>query len=327
MSYSTQINKYGGLNHLLTIEGISRDYLIRILDRANKFLSFGDNIVLKNYPVLKGRCVFNIFFENSTRTSSTFEIAARRLSADVMKLNISGSSSSKGESLLDTVDNLVAMQADMFIVRHSCSGAVHLIANHVNRVSPNIQVLNAGDGCHSHPTQALLDMYTIRFFKKNFRNLRVAIIGDISHSRVARSDIWALSILGVPDIRVISPNTLLPMDIEQMGVTVFSDLNKGLKDVDVVIVLRLQNERISSPVLPSAQEYFKFYGLTENAMKNCDENAIILHPGPMNRGVEIDSKVADSASSVILKQVTFGIAIRMAVMDLLHQEKLERDNG
>ena len=146
MSYSTQINKYGRLNHLLTIEGISRDYLIRILDRANKFLSFGDNIVLKNYPVLKGKCVFNIFFENSTRTSSTFEIAARRLSADVMKLNISGSSSSKGESLLDTVDNLVAMQADMFIVRHACSGAVHLIANHVNQVSPNIQVLNAGDG-------------------------------------------------------------------------------------------------------------------------------------------------------------------------------------
>ena len=327
MSYSPQTNKNGRLNHLLTIEGLTRKYIIEILDHANRFLSFGDTILLKNFPILKGRCVFNIFFENSTRTSSTFEIAARRLSADVMKLNITGSSSSKGESLLDTIDNLIAMQADMFVVRHSCSGAVNLIAEHVNRVSPNIQVLNAGDGCHSHPTQALLDMYTIRLFKKNFRNLRVAIIGDISHSRVARSDIWALSILGVPEIRVIAPMTLLPVDIEEMGVTVYSDLSNGLKDVDVVIVLRLQNERISSPVLPSAQEYFKFYGLTEEAMGNCSENAIVLHPGPMNRGVEIDSKVADSASSVILKQVTFGIAIRMAVMDILHQEKLEKDNG
>ena len=320
MKYSIQLNAKGKLQHLLTIEGLSRFHLLEILDRADEFLSFGKKIELKNKPILKGKSIFNIFFENSTRTSTTFEIAAKRLSADVLKLNMQNSSVSKGESLLDTIDNLIAMQADMFVIRHPSSGAAHLIANHVNLAAPEIKILNAGDGSHSHPTQALLDMYTIRYFKKNFRNLRVAIIGDIAHSRVARSDIWALSALGVPDIRLIAPETLLPPEVEKMGVTLFSDLEEGVQGADVVIVLRLQKERISSPVLPSAHEYSKFYCLTEERLKNCKAGVIVLHPGPMNRGVEISSGVADSINSVILQQVTFGIAVRMAVMDILNEE-------
>ena len=320
MKYSIQLNAKGKLQHLLTIEGLSRSHLLEILDRANEFLSFGKKIELKNKPILKGKSIFNIFFENSTRTSTTFEIAAKRLSADVLKLNMQNSSVSKGESLLDTIDNLIAMQADMFVIRHPSSGAAHLIANHVNLAAPEIKILNAGDGSHSHPTQALLDMYTIRYFKKNFRDLRVAIIGDIAHSRVARSDIWALSALGVPDIRLIAPETLLPPEVEKMGVTLFSDLDEGVQGADVVIVLRLQKERISSPVLPSVHEYSKFYCLTEERLKNCKAGVIVLHPGPMNRGVEISSGVADSINSVILQQVTFGIAVRMAVMDILNEE-------
>ena len=320
MKYSIQLNAKGKLQHLLTIEGLSRSHLLEILDRANEFLSFGKKIELKNKPILKGKSIFNIFFENSTRTSTTFEIAAKRLSADVLKLNMQNSSVSKGESLLDTIDNLIAMQADMFVIRHPSSGAAHLIANHVNLAAPEIKILNAGDGSHSHPTQALLDMYTIRYFKKNFRDLRVAIIGDIAHSRVARSDIWALSALGVPDIRLIAPETLLPPEVEKMGVTLFSNLEEGVQGADVVIVLRLQKERISSPVLPSVHEYSKFYCLTEERLKNCKAGVIVLHPGPMNRGVEISSGVADSINSVILQQVTFGIAVRMAVMDILNEE-------
>ena len=320
MKYSIQLNAKGKLQHLLTIEGLSRSHLLEILDRADEFLSFGKKIELKNKPILKGKSIFNIFFENSTRTSTTFEIAAKRLSADVLKLNMQNSSVSKGESLLDTIDNLIAMQADMFVIRHPSSGAAHLIANHVNSAAPEIKILNAGDGSHSHPTQALLDMYTIRYFKKNFRDLRVAIIGDIAHSRVARSDIWALSALGVPDIRLIAPETLLPPEVEKMGVTLFSDLEEGVQGADVVIVLRLQKERISSPVLPSAHEYSKFYCLNEERLKNCKAGVIVLHPGPMNRGVEISSGVADSINSVILQQVTFGIAVRMAVMDILNEE-------
>jgi aspartate carbamoyltransferase catalytic subunit len=285
-----------------------------ILDKAATFLDVSSAKDIKKVPLLQGKSVFNVFFENSTRTRTTFEIAAKKLSADVVNLNISSSSTSKGETLLDTVDNLCAMHADMFVVRHASSGAAHFIAQHV---APEIHVINAGDGSHAHPTQALLDMYTIRHYKKEFHNLRVAIVGDVLHSRVARSQIHALTTLGVPEVRVIAPKTLLPSMVENLGVRVFHDMAAGLKDVDVILMLRLQNERMQGAALPSAQEYFKNYGLTEEKLAYAKADAIVMHPGPMNRGVEIDSRVADGAQSVILSQVTFGIAVRMAVMATL----------
>jgi len=309
-----QLNKNGELQHLLTTEGLPAPILRAILDRAASFVSTAEGNEIKKVPLLHGKAVFNIFFENSTRTRTTFEIAAKRLSADVVNLNIGSSSTSKGETLLDTVDNLCAMHADMFVVRHSQSGAAHLIARHV---APEIHVINAGDGRHAHPTQALLDMFTIRHYKKEFHNLRVAIVGDVLHSRVARSQIYALSTLAVPEIRVIAPKTLLPTLVEQMGVQVYHDMEEGLRDVDVVMMLRLQNERMQGGLLPSAQEYFKYYGLTQDKLALAKPDAIVMHPGPMNRGVEIDSSVADGSHSVILPQVTFGIAVRMAVMSLL----------
>ena len=265
-------------------------------------------------PLLRGKAIFNLFFEPSTRTRTTFEIAAKRLSADVVNLNIATSSQSKGETLLDTVANLTAMHADMFIVRHGESGAAHLIARHVG---PDIHVINAGDGRHAHPTQALLDMFTIRHYKGGFNNLRVAIVGDILHSRVARSEIHALTTLGVPEVRVIGPRTLLPRQVQKLGVHVFHDMEAGLKDVDVVMMLRLQHERMNGALLPSAGEFFKSYGLTPEKLARAKPDAIVMHPGPMNRGVEIDSAVADGRQSVILPQVTFGIAVRMAVMGIL----------
>lgn len=309
-----QLNKHGELQHLLSTEGLSASILFKILDKADLFLNVAEGREIKKLPLLHGISIFNIFFENSTRTRTTFEIAAKRLSADVVNLNISSSSASKGESLLDTVDNLCAMHADMFVVRHAQSGAAHLIARHV---APEIHVINAGDGRHAHPTQALLDMFTIRYYKKEFHNLRVAIVGDILHSRVARSQIHALTTLGVPEVRVIAPKTLLPGCVDKLGVRVFHDLAAGLRDVDVVMMLRLQNERMQGAILPSAQEYFKYYGLTQEKLALARSDAIVMHPGPMNRGVEIDSSVADGAQSVILPQVTFGIAVRMAVMSTL----------
>lgn len=308
-----QLNKNGELQHLLTTEGLPVHMLREILDKAETFIDFHDKRKIKKVPLLHGKSVFNVFFENSTRTRTTFEIAAKRLSADVVNLNIGSSSTSKGETLLDTVDNLCAMHADMFVVRHSSSGAAHLIAQHV---APNIHVINAGDGRHAHPTQALLDMYTIRHYKKEFHNLRVAIVGDILHSRVARSQIHALTTLGVPEVRVIAPKTLLPTMVEKLGVQVYHDMRRGLKDVDVIMMLRLQNERMQGAALPSAQEYFKYFGLTEEKLSCAKPDAIVMHPGPMNRGVEIDSAVADGPHSVILSQVTFGIAVRMAVMSM-----------
>jgi aspartate carbamoyltransferase catalytic subunit len=269
---------------------------------------------VKKVPLLRGKSVFNLFFENSTRTRTTFEIAAKRLSADVINLDIARSSTAKGESLLDTIANLSAMHADMFIVRHSESGAPYLIAQHC---APHVHVVNAGDGRHAHPTQGLLDMYTIRHFKKDFTNLSVAIVGDIVHSRVARSDIHALGILGVPDIRAVGPQTLVPGDLKDMGVRVCRDMADGIRDADVVIMLRLQNERMSGALLPSAGEFFKHYGLTEDKLALAKPDCIVMHPGPINRGVEIDSSVADGRHSVILPQVTFGIAVRMAVMSII----------
>jgi aspartate carbamoyltransferase catalytic subunit len=308
-----QLNAAGALTHLLTLEGLPAEIIVRVLDMAVPFTSIAEREV-KKVPLLRGRSVFNLFFENSTRTRTTFEIAAKRLSADVINLNIGVSSQSKGESLLDTVDNLSAMHADMFVVRHSESGAPHFIARHV---APEIHVINAGDGRHSHPTQGLLDMYTIRHYKKDFSALTVAIVGDVMHSRVARSQIHALKTLGVPELRVIGPKTLIPAEVERLGVRVFHDMAAGLKDCDVVIMLRLQNERMNGALLPSAQEFFKYYGLTPEKLAHAKPDAIVMHPGPMNRGIEIESSVADGRQSVILPQVTFGIAVRMAVMAIL----------
>jgi aspartate carbamoyltransferase catalytic subunit len=313
-SSNPQLDRKGQLHHLLTLEGLPAEILRQILDTAKSFVG----VKVKKVPLLRGRSVFNVFFEPSTRTRTTFEIAAKRLSADVINLNVSVSSQSKGESLLDTVDNLSAMHADMFVVRHGESGAPHFIARHV---APDIHVINAGDGRHSHPTQGLLDMYTIRHYKGEFSKLRVAIVGDVLHSRVARSQIHALTTLGCPEIRVIGPKTLLPAGVEQLGVHVYHDMRQGLKDVDVVTMLRLQNERMQGALLPSAQEFYKFYGLTDDKLAVAKPDAIVLHPGPMNRGVEIDSSVADGKQSVILPQVTFGIAIRMAVMSIMAGNK------
>ncbi|MDQ3027143.1 MAG: aspartate carbamoyltransferase catalytic subunit [Pseudomonadota bacterium] len=310
---SLQVGADGKLLHLLTTEGLPADTIRRILDTADQFVSVGERDV-KKVPLLRGKTIFNVFFENSTRTRTTFEIAAKRLSADVINLNVGASSTTKGETLLDTVWNLQAMDADMFIVRHSQSGAPHLIARHVK---PGVAVINAGDGRHAHPTQGLLDMYTIRHYKRDFSALTVAIVGDVLHSRVARSQIHALKTLGVPDLRVIGPKTLLPAQVERLGVRVFSDMQSGLRDCDVVIMLRLQSERMNGALLPSAGEFFKCYGLTAEKLARAKPDAIVMHPGPMNRGVEIDSPVADGRQSVILPQVTFGIAVRMAVMSML----------
>ena len=308
-----QLNKNGELHHLLSLDGLPADIMMQILDAAESFVGVTQREV-KKVPLLRGKSVFNVFFENSTRTRTTFEIAAKRLSADVINLAIAQSSASKGESVLDTVANLSAMQADLFVVRHAASGAPYLIAEHVG---PDIHVINAGDGRHQHPTQGLLDMYTIRHYKKDFTQLRVAIIGDILHSRVARSQIQALTTLGCPEIRVIGPRTLIPADIRSLGVHVYHDLREGLKDVDVVSTLRLQNERMKGALLASGQEFYKYYGLTDDTLALAKPDAIVLHPGPMNRGVEIDSSVADGGQSVILPQVSFGIAIRMAVMSIV----------
>ncbi len=312
-----QLNANGELKHLLSIEGLPREVLTHILDTAASFVSISDREV-KKVPLLRGKSVFNLFFENSTRTRTTFEIAAKRLSADVINLDVARSSTAKGETLLDTVDNLVAMHADMFVVRHATSGAPFLIAEHLARVGQDsVHVVNAGDGRHAHPTQGLLDMYTIRHYKQDFAGLTVAIVGDILHSRVARSDIHALTTLGVKEIRAIGPRTLLPTGIENMGVKVYHDMDAGLAGCDVVIMLRLQNERMDGALLPSASEYFKSYGLTPEKLALAKPDAIVMHPGPMNRGVEIDSDVADGKQAVILPQVTFGIAVRMAVMSIL----------
>ncbi len=308
-----QLDADGRLRHLLSIEGLPKRILNQILDTAESFVGVAEREV-KKVPLLRGKTVCNLFFENSTRTRTTFEIAAKRLSADVISLNVNTSSQSKGETILDTIDNLIAMHADMFVVRHAQSGAAHFIAKHV---PDHIHVINAGDGRHSHPTQGLLDTFTIRKYKPDLHNLRVAIVGDVLHSRVARSEIHALTTLGVPEVRVIAPKTLLPAQVEKLGVHVYHDMKAGLKDVDVLMMLRLQNERMNGAMLPSAQEYFKTYGLTQEKLSLAKPDAIVLHPGPMNRGVEIDSSVADGSQSVILPQVTYGIAVRMSVMAIL----------
>ena len=310
-----QFNADGELTHLLTLEGLPKDQIIHILDTAKQFVSVTDpSREVKKVPLLRGKSVFNLFFEISTRTRTTFEIAAKRLSADEINLDISTSSTAKGESLLDTIDNLVAMQADIFVVRHGVSRAPIEIAQHV---PSHVHVVNAGDGSHQHPTQGLLDMYTMRHFKQDFKGLRVAIVGDIVHSRVAKSNIHALTTLGCEDIRVIGPESLLPSDLNMLGVKVFHNIEEGLKDVDVVMTLRIQKERMEAGQVPEGDAFFKQYGLTPARLALAKSDAIVMHPGPMNRGVEIDSAVADGLQSVILNQVTFGIAVRMAVMSIV----------
>lgn len=313
---SMQLTAAGHLRHFLDIEGLPKALLEKILTTADMFLPSGD--IIKKIPLLQGKTVINLFYETSTRTLTTFELAAKRLAADVITLNIANSSANKGESLLDTVLNLQAMDVDMLVIRHAASGAPHFIAQQLNH---RVAVLNAGDGRHAHPTQAMLDMYTIRHYKTDFSPLVVTIVGDILHSRVARSQIHALNILGVSQIRVVAPKTLLPTDIESLGVVVETQLRRGLKDSDVVIVLRLQEERMRTGLLASRREYFDEFGLTRAKLKLAKPNAIVMHPGPMNRNVEIASDVADSEQAVILKQVHFGVAVRMAVMALIADQQ------
>ena len=296
-----------------------KEQILYILNTAKQFVSVTTpNREVKKVPLLRGKSVFNLFFENSTRTRTTFEIAANRLSADIINLDIPTSSTSKGESLMDTIDNLVAMQADIFVVRHNISRAPIEIANHV---PDYVHVINAGDGSHQHPTQGLLDVYTMRHFKKDFSKLKVAIIGDILHSRVAKSNIHALTTLGCNDIRAIGPESLLPSDLAKdlssSGVKIFHKIEDGIKDADVVMTLRIQKERMDQGQVPEGTDFFKQFGLNKERMAMAKPDAIVMHPGPINRGVEIESAIADGKQSVILQQVTFGIAIRMAVMSIL----------
>jgi aspartate carbamoyltransferase catalytic subunit len=317
MKPTLQLDSQGRLRHLLTLEGLSRDLLLQILDEAevhDKVLRGAD----KRQPTLSGRTIINLFFEPSTRTRTTFELAAARLSADVMNLQVSASSTSKGETLFDTLKTLEAMQADMFVIRHEASGAAHFFAEHA---APGVAILNAGDGRHAHPTQGLLDLFTIRRYKGTdddcFRKLTVAIVGDVLHSRVARSDIHGLRTLGTKEIRVIAPPTLIPAGIEQMGVTVFHDLEAGLAGADVVILLRLQKERMLGAFLPSLAEFHRDFGLTRARLDKLKPDTIVMHPGPINRGVEIGGDVAYGPHSLILQQVSHGIAVRMAVMAMI----------
>lgn len=296
------------------MEGLSRELILQLLDKAAGFAQ-ATRGAEKKVPLLRGRTVVNLFFEASTRTRTTFELAAKRLSADVLNLQVSASSASKGETLLDTLKTLEAMQADMFVIRHEASGAAHFFAEHA---APGVAVLNAGDGRHAHPTQGLLDLYTIREHvpgaRHDFGGLSVAIVGDVLHSRVARSDIHGLRTLGCADIRVIAPPTLVPVGIEAMGVRVFHELDRGLEGVDVVILLRLQKERMLGAFLPSLSEFHRDFGLTRERLARLKPQAIVMHPGPINRGVEIEGDLAYGPRSLILQQVTHGIAVRMAVM-------------
>jgi aspartate carbamoyltransferase catalytic subunit len=313
MPSNIQLDASGRLRHLLTLEGLSKPVILRILDKAEEF-DTGNQGREKKFTALRGRTVINLFFEASTRTRTTFELAAKRLSADVLNLQVAASSASKGETLLDTLKTLEAMQADMFVIRHESSGAAHFFAEHA---APGVAILNAGDGRHAHPTQGLLDMFTIRRAKGDFKKLTVAIVGDVLHSRVARTDIHALRTLGAKEIRVVAPPTLIPAGIEQMGAKVFHSLEAGLDGVDVVILLRLQKERMLGAFLPSLSEFHRDFGLTRARIKHLKPDAIIMHPGPINRGVEIEGDVAYGPRSLILQQVSHGIAVRMAVMALI----------
>ncbi len=295
---------------LLGIAELTPAEIVLILDAAESFREVSQRPI-KKVPTLRGKTVVNLFFESSTRTRSSFEIAERRLSADSLSFATGGSSLSKGESLVDTALNLEAMAPDLIVIRHQHPGAPHLLARRLRS-----GVINAGDGAHEHPTQALLDAFTIRRHKGRLAGLRIAIVGDIEHSRVVRSNVHLLTKLGA-EVRLAGPRTMMPVGIETFGVGVFYTLEEAIADADVIMMLRIQLERHGRPLFPSAQEYFDLFGLTRKRLSGAKEDAIIMHPGPMNRGVEIASEVADGPYSVILEQVGNGVAVRMAVLYLL----------
>ncbi len=299
-----------GHRHLLGIEGLTAAEIVGLLDLAEAAVEVSRKIEKKK-AVLRGRTQVNLFFEPSTRTQSSFEIAGKRLGADVMNMAVAASAVSKGETLIDTAMTLNAMRPDILVVRHHAAGAVELLSHKVS-----CSVINAGDGAHEHPTQALLDALTIRRHKGKIAGLVVAICGDIAHSRVARSNILLLNALGAR-VRVIGPSTLMPAGIERMGVAVFSEMAAGLAGADIVMMLRLQRERMDGSFVPSVREYFHFFGLDEAKLAAAKPDALVMHPGPMNRGVEIDSAVADGAQSLIREQVEMGVAVRMAVLEAL----------
>jgi aspartate carbamoyltransferase catalytic subunit len=299
-----------GHRHLLGIEGLSAADITGLLDLSEEYVELNRQIDKKRTS-LRGRTQINLFFEASTRTQSSFEIAGKRLGADVMNMSVSSSSMRKGETLIDTAVTLNAMHPDILVVRHHASGAVELLARKVDG-----SVINAGDGSHEHPTQALLDALTIRRNKSRIEGLLVAICGDVMHSRVARSNIILLNTMGAR-VRVVAPSTLLPPGIERMGVEVARDMREGLEGADIVMMLRLQRERMNGSFVPSASEYFHYYGLDQKKLAYARPDALVMHPGPMNRGVEIDSAVADGAQSLIREQVEMGVAVRMAVLEAL----------
>ena len=296
--------------HLLGAEGLSPVEITALLDLADKYVELNRQIH-KKQSVLGGRTQINLFFEASTRTQSSFELAGKRLGADVMNMSVKGSSMSKGETLLDTAMTLNAMHPDLLVVRHSAAGAAELLAQKVG-----CAVINAGDGAHEHPTQALLDALTIRRRKGRLEGLTVAICGDVMHSRVARSNILLLHTMGAY-VRVVAPSSLLPPAADRLGVEVHTGMESGLEGCDVVMMLRLQRERMEGGFIPSVREYYRYFGLDRDRLKLADPDALVMHPGPMNRGVEIDSAVADGVQSVIREQVEMGVAVRMAVLDAL----------
>jgi aspartate carbamoyltransferase catalytic subunit len=301
--------------HLLAIEGMYPPEIGQLLDLADSYALLNRSGKTQR-DVLRGKTLINLFFEDSTRTRTSFELAGKRLGADVINMSVSGSSVNKGETLLDTASTLNAMQCDLLVVRHDQSGAPALLAQKVDA-----SVINAGDGTHEHPTQALLDALTIRRRRGRLDGLTVAICGDITHSRVARSNIYLLTTMGCA-VRLIGPPTLIPAGIERMGLNVFHDMDKGLAGVDIVMMLRLQRERMTKGLIPSAREYFRFYGLDAARLALAKPGALVMHPGPMNRGVEIDSAVADDPTrSLIKEQVEMGVAVRMAVLDTLGRKQ------
>jgi aspartate carbamoyltransferase catalytic subunit len=299
--------------HLLTCEELTASEISALLDLADKAAD-SNRQINKKRDVLRGRTLINLFFEASTRTQSSFELAGKRLGADVMNMNMSASSMQKGETLIDTAMTLNAMRPDILVVRHHAAGAVELLAQKVD-----CSVINAGDGAHQHPTQALLDALTIRRAKGRIGGLTVAICGDVMHSRVARSNINVLNTMGAR-VRVVAPSTLLPTQAERLGVEVFTDMNAGLADADIVMMLRLQRERMQGSYVPSGREYFHFFGLDQEKLARAKPDALIMHPGPMNRGVEIASTIADHSRSVIRDQVEMGVAVRMAVLEAMGRQ-------
>ena len=298
--------------HLLGIEGLSRPDIVALLNLAEDAIEVSRQVEKKRSN-LRGRTQINLFYEASTRTQASFEIAGKRLGADVMNMSVAQSSESKGETLIDTAMTLNAMRPDIIVVRHSQAGAAHLLARKVD-----CSVVNAGDGAHEHPTQALLDALTIRRNKGRIEGLIVAICGDVLHSRVARSNILLLGAMGAR-LRVVGPSTLVPRSLERLGVEVHNDMARGLDGADIVMMLRLQRERMSGALVPSSREYFHFFGLDEEKLARAAPDALVMHPGPMNRGVEIDSSVADGPRSRIREQVEMGVAVRMAVLEALAQ--------